>query len=286
MVYHYGMRVPYERSGRIQQKARTRDALIAATRRLLSEGRTPTLESAAAAASVSRTTAYRYFPDQRALLVAAYPHIEVRSLLGPEPPEDVVARLAIVADDQTRRILTFEPEMRAVLRLSLEDDPGRAPELPMNRGLRIGWIEDALSPLTGRMPLEPPPPLDQRHRRHTRHRSVRVAHGRRSALEGRGGGDDEGQRLIVAPRRVGRRALRRGARVPPAGRVAKVIPRVGRPADADRPCGSISARDAGTDGTGDARAADPAIAARVRGPDTAGGSPRRSRTGRPRRSRS
>jgi len=152
MVYHYGMRVLYEQSGRIQQKARTRDALIAATRRLLSEGRTPTLESAAAAASVSRTTAYRYFPDQRALLVAAYPHIEVRSLLGPEPPEDVVARLAIVADDQTRRILTFEPEMRAVLRLSLEDDPGRAPELPMNRGLRIGWIEDALSPLTGQMP--------------------------------------------------------------------------------------------------------------------------------------
>ncbi len=147
-----GMSVPYERSGRINQKARTREALIAATRGLLSQGVTPTMEGAAAAASISRTTAYRYFPNLRALLVATYPHIEERSLLGPEPPPDPVARLEIVAQDQTRRILRFEPEMRAVLRLSLETDATTVPDLPMNRGLRIGWIEDALAPLQGQMP--------------------------------------------------------------------------------------------------------------------------------------
>jgi len=151
-VYHYGMNVPYESTGRIQQKGRTRDALIAAARELLSQGLTPTLEAAALAASVSRTTAYRYFPDQRALLVAAYPHIEERSLLGPEPPGDVVARIEIVANSQTRRILAYEPEMRAVLRLSLDGDPAQRPQLPMHRGLRIGWIEDALAPLRGRLP--------------------------------------------------------------------------------------------------------------------------------------
>ena len=151
-VYHYGMNVPYESTGRVQQKGRTRDSLIAAARELLSQGRTPTLEAAALAASVSRTTAYRYFPDQRALLVAAYPHIEERSLLGPEPPGDVVARLEIVAESQTRRILAYEPEMRAVLRLSLDGDPAQRPQLPMHRGLRIGWIEDALAPLRGRLP--------------------------------------------------------------------------------------------------------------------------------------
>ncbi len=151
-VYHYGMNVPYESTGRVQQKGRTRDALIAAARELLSQGLTPTLEAAALAASVSRTTAYRYFPDQRALLVAAYPHIEERSLLGPEPPEDVVTRLEIVAESQTRRILAYEPEMRAVLRLSLDGDPAQLPQLPMHRGLRIGWIEDALAPLRGRLP--------------------------------------------------------------------------------------------------------------------------------------
>jgi AcrR family transcriptional regulator len=149
-----GVTVPYDRIGRVNQKARTREALIAATRELLSEGVTPTMEGAAAAASISRTTAYRYFPNLRALLVATYPHIDERSLLGPEPPQDPVARLAIVVEDQTRRILKFEPEMRAVLRLSLESDSFDGPDLPMHRGLRIGWIEDALTPLRGQMPEE------------------------------------------------------------------------------------------------------------------------------------
>src|SRR5712691_2346690 len=117
-----GMRVPYERTGRVNQKARTREALIAATRDLLSQGITPTMEGAAAAAAISRTTAYRYFPNLRALLVATYPHIEERSLLGSEPPMDPAKRLELVAEDQTRRILKYEPEMRAVLRLSLEAD--------------------------------------------------------------------------------------------------------------------------------------------------------------------
>jgi AcrR family transcriptional regulator len=147
-----GMLVPYEETGRVNQKVRTRDALIAATRELLAQGVTPTMEGAAAAAAISRTTAYRYFPNLRALLVAAYPHIEQRSLLGPEPPQDPAARLAIVAEDQTLRVLKYEPEMRAVLRLSLEADSAGGPKLPMNRGLRIGWIEDALTPLRGQMP--------------------------------------------------------------------------------------------------------------------------------------
>jgi AcrR family transcriptional regulator len=107
------------------------------------------MEGAADAASISRTTAYRYFPNLRALLVATYPHIEERSLLGPEPPKNPVARLEAVADDQGRRILTYEAEMRAVLRLSLESNPDAG--LPMHRGLRIGWIEDALAPLQGRI---------------------------------------------------------------------------------------------------------------------------------------
>lgn len=149
-----GMAVPYELTGRVSQKTRTREALIQAARRLLATGVSPTMEAAADEASVSRTTAYRYFPNLRALLVATYPHIETRSLLGPEPPEDPVARLEAVADDQGLRILTYEAEMRAVLRLSLESDPDGVAELPMHRGLRIGWIEDALAPLLGLIPDE------------------------------------------------------------------------------------------------------------------------------------
>jgi len=142
--------VPYELGGRVNQKTRTRQALVAATRRLLAQGILPTMEGAAAAASISRTTAYRYFPNLSALLVAAYPHIEQRSLLGPDPPEDPVARLELVAESHIHRILQNELEMRAVLRLSLEGI--RPPQLPMHSGLRIEWIEDAPAPLRGQMP--------------------------------------------------------------------------------------------------------------------------------------
>jgi AcrR family transcriptional regulator len=142
-----GMTVPYELTGRVNQKARTRDALIASTRELLSEGVTPTMEGAAGKASISRTTAYRYFPNLRGLLAATFPHIDEESLLGPAPPKDAPARLERVAEDQTRRILKYEPEMRAVLRLSLEPESTGGTDLPMHRGLRIGWIEDALAPL-------------------------------------------------------------------------------------------------------------------------------------------
>ena len=142
--------VPYELGGRVNQKTRTRQALVAATRTLLAQGILPTMEGAAAAASISRTTAYRYFPNLYALLVAAYPHIEQRSLLGPDPPEDPVARLELVAESHIHRILQNELEMRAVLRLSLEGI--RPPQLPMHSGLRIAWIEDALAPLRGQLP--------------------------------------------------------------------------------------------------------------------------------------
>jgi AcrR family transcriptional regulator len=146
------MKVPYELTGRTNQKARTRNALIVAARQLLAKGVTPTVEEAAVEASVSRTTAYRYFPNSRALLVATFPEIEMRSLLGADPPEDSLARLEIVAESLTRRIIEHEPEYRAQLRLALEGEPEGGESLPLRRGRRIRWIEDALAPLRGRMP--------------------------------------------------------------------------------------------------------------------------------------
>ena len=145
------MDVPYLHTGRTSQKVRTRDALIAAARQLLAEGATPTVEAAAAEASVGRTTAYRYFPNSRALLAATFPEIEMDSLLGEDPPEDPLARLEIVAEGLTRQLFEYEPELRAQLRLVLEGEPVGSDSLPLRRGRRIGWIEEALSPLRGRM---------------------------------------------------------------------------------------------------------------------------------------
>src|SRR5215210_1713591 len=97
------MGVPYLHTGRTNQKARTREALISAARQLLARGITPTIEAAAAEASIGRTTAYRYFPNSRALLAATFPEIELRSLLGTDPPEDPLARLEIMVEDLTGR---------------------------------------------------------------------------------------------------------------------------------------------------------------------------------------
>jgi AcrR family transcriptional regulator len=145
------MSISYERTGRTQQKARTRDALIAATRGLLAQGHTPTVEQAAAAARISRATAYRYFPNQRALLAATYPLIDLPSLLPTPAPPDPTARLAAVADAQTQLVLELEPELRTQLRLALDPDADRG-QLPLRRGRRITWIQEALAPLGSQLP--------------------------------------------------------------------------------------------------------------------------------------
>jgi AcrR family transcriptional regulator len=146
------MSTPYALTGRTHQKARTREAMLAATRELLAEGVTPTVEQAAERAAISRTTAYRYFPNQRALLIASYPELDAASLLDAEAPADPAARLEIVTERIARQILEHEPELRAMLRLSLESPPPSQDALPLRQGRAIGWIEDALAPLRERLP--------------------------------------------------------------------------------------------------------------------------------------
>jgi len=138
---------PYEVTGRTRQKQRTRDALVDAARRLVALGVTPTVEQAAAAAGISRTAAYRYFPNQRALLVAAHPETGTRSLLPTDPPEDPAARLEAVVRAFTHLIVDTEAQQRTMLRLSLEADPVERAALPLRQGRAIGWIDEALSPL-------------------------------------------------------------------------------------------------------------------------------------------
>ena len=146
-----GTTTPYELTGRTHQKARTRAAMVDATRALLAEGIAPTVEQAAARAAVSRTTAYRYFSNQRALLIASYPELDMPSLLAADAPADPAARLELVTERIASQMLEHEPELRAMLRLSLELPPPDRDALPLRRGRVIGWIEDALAPLQGRI---------------------------------------------------------------------------------------------------------------------------------------
>jgi AcrR family transcriptional regulator len=137
----------YELSGRTGQKGRTRAALVAAARALVARGSTPTVEEAAQTAAISRTTAYRYFPNQRALLAAAHPETAAPSLLPAHPPEGAAARLDAVLDAFTQLIVDTEPQQRTMLRLSLEAEQAGDASLPLRQGRAIGWIAEALEPL-------------------------------------------------------------------------------------------------------------------------------------------
>ena len=88
-------------TGRVNQKARTRQAIVRAAGALLSRGKRPSLDDIAAEARVSRATAYRYFPGLDALLSEA-----AVDLLVPDPdelfdaraPGDPFERLELVDD--------------------------------------------------------------------------------------------------------------------------------------------------------------------------------------------
>lgn len=141
------MSTPYEARGRSAQKVRTRDALVAAARDLVAAGITPTVEEAAAAAAISRTTAYRYFPNKRALLMAAHPETAATTMLPVDPPEDPGERLDAVVRNFSAMILATEAQQRTMLRLSLEADAGEREALPLRQGRAIAWIAEALDGL-------------------------------------------------------------------------------------------------------------------------------------------
>lgn len=145
--------MPYEDGGRADQKRRTRAALVQAARDLVAHGVTPTVAAAADAASVSRAAAYRYFPNQRVLLVAAHPETAARSMLGADPSPDPAERLDAVVTAFTALIVETETAQRAMLRLSLDDLKTRD-ALPLRQGRAIAWIDEAFEPIRDRLTPE------------------------------------------------------------------------------------------------------------------------------------
>jgi AcrR family transcriptional regulator len=149
----------WQRQGRINQKRRTRTAILRAAVTLLDQGQRPTVAEAADAALVSRATAYRYFPTQEYLLSeAALESVrgemdQVVDAIGTaESPE---VRLDAVVQAIQERTVRQEPGFRELLRLSLEQpfEGSDGPGAPAARrgGRRIDWIEQALAPVWDRM---------------------------------------------------------------------------------------------------------------------------------------
>lgn len=142
------MSTSWEERGRARQKQRTREALVAAARALVADGVVPTVDAVAERSGVSRTTAYRYFPNQPSLLAVAHPEVRAASLLTRPDEVDVAKRLDDVLSQFAKLIVETEPQQRAMLRLSLTPESG---ELPLRQGRAIGWIAEAVEPLRGEL---------------------------------------------------------------------------------------------------------------------------------------
>lgn len=119
--------------------------MIDAARALLAEGTSVSVEAAATRAELSRATAYRYFSNSNELVVAARPEIEASTMLPPNPPDDPIDRVVLAAREIMRLTLDWEPELRAMLRLSLEPT-ATSNDLVLRKGRRLLWFEDALAP--------------------------------------------------------------------------------------------------------------------------------------------
>jgi AcrR family transcriptional regulator len=145
------MSTAYQETGRVRQKQRTRMALVAAARDLVAlGGRPPTVGEAAQAASVSRTTAYRYFPTQKSLLLAAHPEVDATSMLPANVGEDSEERVDAAVRGFMAMVVDTEPQQRTMLRLSLESDI-EPRKLPLRQGRAIGWFTEALEPLADQL---------------------------------------------------------------------------------------------------------------------------------------
>lgn len=137
-------------SGRANQKARTRQALVEAAMSFVREGREFSVADVADAARAGRTTAYCYFPTREALfaqavltLVASTDYPDFYELF--RQSSDVAARVSAVVETSDASVTLHEEQYRAMLRLSLESDP--ADELPRRPAYRRQWLTDALEPL-------------------------------------------------------------------------------------------------------------------------------------------
>lgn len=140
-----------EKSGRPNQKRRTRKDLLLAATRLMKQGRKPSLEEVAEAALVSRATAYRYFQNVEALLVEASLDVETPEaeiLFRDDDSTDPIARLERVDAALHDMVVGNEAQWRLMLAHSLQRSAAGtvSQEIPTRQNRRSPLIEAALLP--------------------------------------------------------------------------------------------------------------------------------------------
>lgn len=146
------MGVSYESFGRMNQKRRTRAALKGAAAELLRAGGTPTVAQVAEAALISKSTAYRYFPSQEALIAevlldAVSAQDREAVFAAARTPGTAAARLDAVVRADHAMVMNHEAAYRAFLRATLAPRADAPSETPRRPGNRLRYIADALAPV-------------------------------------------------------------------------------------------------------------------------------------------
>ena len=159
VVYFSPMSPARASTERVQQKGRTRRALLEAAVQLVTSGAQPTVAEVADAAEVSRRTAYRYFPTQEQMLVEASLEgvrgIMAQAIEGSDGAradiENVEARLDRAVKALQQSAVENELLLRTMIRLTISAPPSAdsADNPPVRkRGYRrIEWIALALAPV-------------------------------------------------------------------------------------------------------------------------------------------
>ncbi|MBV8915311.1 MAG: hypothetical protein JOZ05_20010 [Acetobacteraceae bacterium] len=150
-----GPSAPIPHDPRANQRERTRLAIMDGARKLLREGKVPSVADAAEVARVSRATAYRYFPTQGALIQEA-----VRTDLPQTwesdkrhaEPASFADRVECAVAEMLKLTHDNDTILRSVLLLSLQQWTAiqageKLEEEPIRRGTgRIPAIQAALAP--------------------------------------------------------------------------------------------------------------------------------------------
>jgi AcrR family transcriptional regulator len=137
-------------TGRSAQRRRTRSAIIAATMRLLSEGRTPTIDEIATAADVARRTVYTHFPTLDQLILDASMGAMAGSEVEAEfePDADAADRVDSIIETLYGHADEWLPPGRRMVALTAA---APSTDRPRRGQRRVDWIERAVEPLRDRL---------------------------------------------------------------------------------------------------------------------------------------
>jgi AcrR family transcriptional regulator len=150
LEYHIGMIVPRQRDEAAEKAkplkgaaARTHSLMVSTANAMMRDGMSPSVSEVAEAAGVSRSTAYRYFPNRSDMVRAV-----VAEALGPildwEDRMNGSDRITALYAAAFPRLYEHEATFRAALRQSLEADGADA---TLGRGHRRQLLASAIRDL-------------------------------------------------------------------------------------------------------------------------------------------